>query len=242
MQKTPAAWAALAVFLGIVSGVLWGKLRTERQLVSQLREQMALMQAKLSEPPPAPRIAVEPGAPPVAANVPGPAPSPMPIPTPMPPAAPPVRAVPPPIGDITVPVSAEELRNIVIGEADEAATGRARLWSDGLSQAGLQLTTAQFQALTAASISEHRRDAEETLALQRNATPPRDAEEAFRIREENLVRSNENNLRILKMARPQLTEAQAEALRKQFEKGHATRMANLRAERERAQQTGQPPR
>jgi hypothetical protein len=248
MQKIYAVCAGLVVILGIVSGVLWDQLRTERQLVSTMREQMAQMQAKLSAPRPAPlpapQIAVEASAPPVAAaKVPEPAPRPTPVPMPMPPAAPPVAAAPPAIASAVPPVvSAETRRANTIREADEAATGRARIWGDSLLQAGLQLTTAQFQALTAASISEHRRDAEESLALQRNITPPRDAEEAFRIREENIVRMNDTNLRILQVARPQLTEAQASALRAQFDRGHSSRMANLRAERERAQQVGQPPR
>jgi hypothetical protein len=248
MQKMFAVSTGLVVILGVVAGVLWGQLRTERQLSSGMREQMAQMQAKLSAPSsaplPAPPIAVEASAPPTAvARLPEPAPRSAPSPMPMPSPASPVSAAPPPGVMVAPPASAEQRRSIAIREADEAATGRASIWSDSLSQAGLQLTSAQFQALTAASISEHRRDTEESLALQRNVTPPRDAAEAFRIREENLVRSNEVNLRILQAARPQLTEAQASALRAQFDKGHSTRMASLRAERERAeQQGGQPPR
>ncbi|MEO8315767.1 MAG: hypothetical protein ABI645_13360 [Pseudomonadota bacterium] len=164
---------------------------------------------------------------------------------PTPPVAPPVPAAPPPrVNAIPIPnVPPEELRRAnAIREADEAASGRVLIWSNLLSQAGLPLNTAQLQALNAASISEHRRDAEESLALQRNTTAPRDAEEAFRIREENLIRMNETNLRLLQVAQPQLTEAQAGALRAQFDKGHATRMASLRAERERAQQVGEQPR
>jgi hypothetical protein len=246
MQKMFTVCAGLVVILGIVSGVLWGQLRTERQLVSEMRGQMAQMQAKLSEPRPPPllasQVAVEAGAPPVAAaKVPEPTPAPITMPTP--PAAPPVPVAPPPRVNAIPNVPPEELRRAnAIREADEAANGRALIWSNVLSQAGLALNTAQLQALTAASIAEHRRDVEESLALQRNTTPPKDAEEAFRIREENLVRMNETNLRILKAARPQLTEAQASTLHTQFERGHSTRMASLRAERERAQQAGQPPR
>jgi hypothetical protein len=249
MQKMFTVCAGLVVILGIVSGVLWGQLRTERQLVSEMREQMAQMQVKLSEPRsapvpmPAPQIAVEASAPApgAAAKVPEPILTPTSMPTPPP--APPVPASPPPRVNAVPNVPPEELRRAsAIREADEAANGRALIWSDVLSQAGLALNTAQLQALTAASISEHRRDAEESLALQRNVTPPKDAEEAFRIREENLVRMNDTNLRILQAARPQLTEAQAHALRTQFDRGHSTRMASLRAERERAQQVGQPPR
>jgi hypothetical protein len=243
MQKMYAVCAGLVVFLGVVSGVLWGQLRTERQLVAELREQMAQMQAQLSESRPSPeqgQQVVVAGAPPEAvAKVPDPAPRSTPIPVQMPPVAAPVPVAPPPREIAPPPVSAEELRTLAIREADEAATGRARIWSDAMSQAGLQLNTDQFQALTAASISEHRRDAEDSLAQQRNTTPPRDAEDAFRLREENLVRMNETNLRILQAARPQLTEAQASALRAQFDKGHTSRMASLRAERERAQQAGQ---
>jgi hypothetical protein len=246
MQKMFAVSTGLVVILGVVSGVLWGQLRTERQLSSAMREQMAQMQAKLSAPSPAPLpvppIAVEAGAPIALARIAEPTPRQASSPTPLPAAAPPVSAAPPPGVIAAPPVTAEQRRAMAIREADEAATGRASLWSDSLSQAGLQLTSAQFQALTAASISEHRRDTEESLALQRNVTPPRDAAEAFRVREENLVRSNEVNLRILQVARPQLTEAQASALRAQFDRGHSSRMASLRAEREQAQQAGQSPR
>jgi hypothetical protein len=248
MQKMFTVCVGLVVILGIVSGVLWGQLRTERQLVSAMREQMAQMQAKLSEtrpaPLPAPQIAFAAGTPPVAAaKVPDPTSAPTAIKMPTTPATPPVPAAPPPRVNAIANVPPEELRRAnAIREADEAANGRALIWSNVLSQAGLTLNTGQLQALTAASIAEHRRDTEESLALQRNITPPKDAEEAFRIREENLVRMNETNLRILQAARPQLTEAQASTLRTQFDRGHSTRMTSLRAERERAQQAGQPPR
>jgi hypothetical protein len=245
MQKMYVVCAGLVVFLGVVAGVLWGQLRTERQLVSELREQMAQMQAQLSEarqtPQQGPQVMVA-SAPPVAATkVPEPTSKSTLIPVPMPPVAVPVQVAPPAREVAAPPVTAEERRALAIREADEAATGRARIWSDAMSQAGLPLSTEQFQALTAASISEHRRDAEDSIAQQRNTTP-RDAEDAFRIREENLIRMNETNLRILQAARPQLTEAQASALRAQFDKGHSSRMASLRTERERAQQAGQPAR
>ena len=64
----------------------------------------------------------------------------------------------------------------------------------------------------------------------------------WRIRYPGADRMNDANLRILQIARPQLTEAQVSALRAQFERGHSTRMESLRAERERFQQVGQPAR
>jgi len=195
-----------------------------------------------SAPQPAPSAAVAGGAPlVVAATIPARAPGATPASMPLP-SRPPVPASPPPDVNGPAPGSAEERRNIAISEADEAATGRARIWSDNLSQSGLQLNTAQFQALTAASISEHRRDVEQSLSMQRDSTPPRTPEEAFRIREENLVRGYQVNLRILQMVQPQLTEAQASALRAQFDRGHAGRIANLRAEQDLAQQAGTVPR
>ena len=244
MQKMFAVCAGLVVFLGVVAGVLWGQLRTERQLVSEMREQMAQMQAKLSEPRPAPQlvpqVVVAASAPPAAAvKVAESAPRTAPIPMPVPAAAPPVPAAPTPRVNAAPAPTIEERRTVAFRAADEAATGRVHQWNDRLTQAGLSLTTEQLQALSTASISEHRREAEESLAQQRDINPPKDAEDAFRIREENLVRMNDTNLRILQVARPQLTEAQVNALRTQFERGHATRMEALRAERERFQQAGQ---
>jgi hypothetical protein len=55
------------------------------------------------------------------------------------------------------------------------------------------------------------------------------------MREEALIRAHETNLRILQSVGPELTEEQANALRNQFDSGHASRMAGVQAERERAE-------
>jgi hypothetical protein len=91
-----------------------------------------------------------------------------------------------------------------------------------------------LQALNAAAISENRRHTEQSFERAANASPPRDDEDVFRAREEELNRLNETNLRILQIVRPQLTEEQGKALRAQFDTGHATRMAAIQVERERA--------
>jgi hypothetical protein len=61
---------------------------------------------------------------------------------------------------------------------------------------------------------------------------PTDMESAFRQREEALNRSHEHNLRILRVAMPQLTDERARALRSQFDAGHAGRIKALHTERE----------
>jgi hypothetical protein len=106
-----------------------------------------------------------------------------------------------------------------------------------LALAGQTLTTEQLQVLNAASLKETRRDAEESLT-QQTPIQPMDQETMFRMREENLNRANELNLRILEDVRSQLSEELLNALRNQFATGHKTRLDNLHAEEERAKLVG----
>jgi hypothetical protein len=235
MRKLLAVCVVLVVFLGITTGILWRDLRAERQLASDQREQMS--QAKTSDlgsaqpPPPQPTNVVE--ATPVAvAQI----PDPMPV----------IRADPRVLAPTPVPVSPaaamrlqEMARAEVMRQADETATGKVLQWRDKLTLAGQTLTTEQLQALNAASLKETRLDAEESLAQQQQQpTQPMDQEAMFRMREENLNRANELNLRILEDVRSQLPEALVGALRTQFETGHKTRLDNLHAEEERAKLIG----
>lgn len=231
MRKLLMACAGLVVFLGVVSGILWRDLRAERQLVSQMREQMT--QAKLSEagsaPLQEPQTTFEASATSVAsAEVSDPAPS-------IASSDRPVPALQPATLSPAASMRLEEIQRAeVLRAADEAATARVFAWRDRLSIAGHTLTTAQLQALNAAAINEGRRGAEESLELAR-AIQPMDQADSFRLREEALVRAHETNLRILQTVGSQLTQEQANALRAQFETGHATRLAGVRAERERVE-------
>jgi hypothetical protein len=209
------------------------QLASERELASAQEEQMT--QAKLSDPGSAQLQASQPAieastTPAASAKV----PDPMPIAHeahPVPPSQ------PAPVSPATA-MRLEEIRRAdALRLADEAATTRVFAWRDRLSIAGQTLTTAQLQALNAAAIKEGRRDAEESLALgSTTQSIPMDRMDSFRMREEALIRAHETNLRILQSVGPELTEEQANALRNQFDSGHASRMAGVQAERERAEQ------
>lgn len=103
--------------------------------------------------------------------------------------------------------------------------------------ASLNLTAEQRQALDATTITELRRETEESLQLASNRGPT-DAVSIARIKEETIHRQNETSLRILRIISPQLTAEQVTTLRNIFDTGHATRLAALRAEREQAAQPG----
>ena len=234
MRKLLMACAGLVVVLGIVSGFLWHELRAERQLASG-------QQARMTQGTPSDR-----GSPWLQASQTTVGASTSPVAS-----AKVSDPVPIPLADrhehqhvresAPVPVSPvaamrlEEIRRAeVLQKSEQDSTGKVLAWRDRLAVAGQTLTTAQLQALNAAAISENRRHAEESFERAANATPPRDDEDVFRAREEELDRLNDTNLRILQIVRPQLTEEQGKALRAQFDNGHATRLEALRVERERA--------
>jgi hypothetical protein len=229
MRKLLALCAAVIVILGIVSVNLWRELRAERLLIAELKSQNA--QGLAPGPPPAPVQALPQPAPDagVAPVVSVPVEEARPLPTAVQPALipapPPVRMNPP------TAAQTEALRTNALLQSDLAATTRVLAWKDRLAIAGQTLSTEQLQALNAAAIAEGRRETEESLAMG-STSPPQDQEGSFRLREENLNRSHETNLRILRVMSSQLTQDQAKALRTQFETGHATRLAAVRAERE----------
>jgi hypothetical protein len=234
MRKLLTVCAGLVVVLCIVSGYLWRELRTERQLATEQQDQMTqriyfdLGSARL----PTSQTKVEAITTPVAsAKVPDPAPI----------SHAGQRAhqdVPESPSVLVTPAAAvrfEEMRRAeVLQKAEQDSTGKVLAWRDRLAVAGQTLTTAQLQALNAAATSENRLHAEESFERAANAIPPRDDEDVSRAREEELSRSHDTNLRILQIVRPQLTEEQGKALRTQFDTGHATRMAAIQVERERA--------
>ncbi|HUG71874.1 MAG TPA: hypothetical protein VMK82_00485 [Steroidobacteraceae bacterium] len=223
------SWA-LVVGSVILSVVLWRELRAERQLVADMREQQDQVKAPVQEPAQTAHLPI------AATSVPAvavPTPEPVPVAPAVPRAPPPaIPVVPPPINPNSGVIS-ESQRAVLIAQSDANATGLTLIWRDRLDVAGLPLTTEQLQALNAAAIAERRLETLENLELQ-STVRPTDMESVFRLREEALNRSHEHNLEILRVATPHLTDAQARALRSQFDAGLAGRIKALQAEREQA--------
>jgi hypothetical protein len=227
MKNLMAVYGAAIVFLVVVSGYLWRELRADRELIAELQAQGIPQHSTSVEPTQVPAIQAMDAAPAPAAkasNVPGP-------PPPTAAAAPPP---PPPQATAVVRIAGAEvsLHAAALADADQTATSRVLAWRDRLAIAGQTLTTPQLQALDAAARAELRREAEDSLERSRNAVSPTDAEGTFRLREENLNRQNDANMRILDAVTTQLSAEQIKALRAQFEAGHATRLLSLKAERD----------
>jgi sulfite reductase alpha subunit-like flavoprotein len=227
MRPSETVSWALVVGSVVISVVLWRELRAERQLVADMREQQDQVIAPVQEPAQTAHLPI------AATSVPAvavPTPEPVPVAPAVSRAPPPaIPVVPPPI-DPTSGVISESQRAVLIAQSDANATGLALIWRDRLEVAGLPMTTEQLQALNAAAIAERRLEALENLELQ-SAVRPTDMESVFRLREEALNRSHEHNLEILRVASPQLTDAQVRALRSQFDAGHEGRIKALQAER-----------
>lgn len=228
MRNLLMVCAALVIILGIVSGNMWNMLRADRQNIADLQTQLTeakVLAAQLAQVQvPQPVIQAQP--------VPTPDVQP-PTPTPV---VQPVAAIVS-SSDVLILNSAAQLspetrRADALRQADQNATGRVLAWQDRLTLAGQTLTTPQLQALNTATITENRREAEESLAIE-SATTPMDIQTVLRLREENINRMNETNQRILQDVSSQLNSEQLEALRDLFEKGHASRQAGLSSDRER---------
>ena len=228
MRGLLAACAALITVLAVVSANLWFELRGERQVNADLRAQMLQMQNPVS------RQALSP-QPVDAANVLPAVAVPAPETEPVSAA---VQTEPPPVVAqvqafvIQAPEEITETRRTgALLQSEQTATARVLAWKDRLALAGHTLTTEQVQVLNAAAIAELRREAEDSLELEATSRPT-DIETVVKMREETIDRQNETNMRILQTVSTHLTQPQAEALRKQFESGHAARVASFRAERE----------
>lgn len=246
MRNLSAALAVLVVILAVVSGNLWRELRAERQLVADLKTQMAAERTVNRAPAPAPvQVQVPVPVPaPVAPTSTAANPAPAPVvqsresrPTPV--LVKPGPAVSTSLPDLVIPPDASEeaRRSSAFAQSDSVASGRVLQWRDRLAQAGQTLTADQVVALNAAAIKELRRETEESLTVDSSAGPL-DAATVARLREETINRQNETNMRILAAAAPQLTSDIVTALRTQFETGHAARLAAARADRERAASGG----
>jgi len=256
MRKLLPVFVLLGVFLAVASGTLWRELRSERQLVADLRAQMAQMQtAQMAQMSP-----VEPELPQTQAQAQALAQAlaaaqaqsalceatkaPVSVarilaPTVAPATVEPKSALATSLPELVLPgdASEEARRTAALQQADQTATARVRAWVTRLSSAGMTVTPGQVEALNAAMITELRRETDDSLGID-NRNGPVDPETALRIKEETINRQNETNLRVLDAVTNQLTVDQVTALRTQFEAGHASRLAALREEREQAASGG----
>lgn len=241
MRNLLMASLALVVMLGIVSANLWRELRSDRQLIADLQDNLAQAKASAAEPAQAqalqPTIEAE-----TASAVAAPPPEPQSVPpaaqlAPAPAPAPAPSVVLASVRRIPTTASEEARRADAFMQSDQTATARVLAWSNQLTLAGQTLTTEQLQALNAAATAELRRETEESLEIDSRAGPM-NAEAVARLKEETINRQHDTNLRILAEVAPQLTAGQGNALRELFEAWVTPRLAVARAERERAAASG----
>lgn len=234
MRRLLAVCVAVIAVLSIVSAHLWLELRSERQVIADLRTQMT--QPGPVAPAPAPvqipqPVAAQTAVPDAAVQDSGASQAPA--------AAQPAPA--PAVAQVVIPIRpptvvTEARRQSALMQSEQTATARVLAWKDRLAIAGHTLTTEQLQALNAAATAELRRETEESLELEVRSQPT-DLESAIRMREETINRQNETNRRILAAMSPHLNEEQSRALRAQFDAGHAARMATFRSEQEMLRQS-----
>lgn len=219
MRSLTPIWIGIIAFLGIVSGTLWSKLSTERQLNADLEARIALARIAPSEPAPVQQTLMT-----TEGNA-------IPAPVAEPPQSRPVYAEPVPVA---VPGTRPHIdTNSAYLQSDMTARARAQVWMGRLSVEGRALTPAQAEALNAAAVAELRRETDETAALVLN--PGRtDAVSAAQAKLDFIDRQNETNRRILDGIAPKLTAQQLDGPRTQFDAWYAGAKASARVELERA--------
>lgn len=219
MRSLWVVFAALAVMLGIVSGNLWYELRSSRQQLAGLQNQ--LDQAGNSGARPAlPPPSIQGPAPPVTTR-----------PPPVPPMVPRAPASPRPVVSASVnqPLNGgteQERRADALVQSDRTATARVRAWNTALN-----LNPEQLQALNEAAMAELRRETEESLEID-SRSGPMDAQAAARLKIETINRQHATNLRILERMTPRLTPEQGNRMRTMFDGWIRAQLA--RAERQQA--------
>ncbi len=232
MRNLLTVCAALVVILGIASGNLWHELRSARQQIVDLQEQLA--QAKIpvvqSAPVPAPPPTIEAApVPPVAVQLPE-APPPPPAPRPLP------VIVPAPERPLALPTlnrplvgsTAEERRVEALAQSDRTATARVTQWSTVLN-----LTPEQLQVLNATTTAELRRETEDSLQIA-SRIGPTDPVSTARIKVDTVNRQYETLTRIVDKMAPQLTPEQSTRMRTMFASWLTSNMARARAEEQAA--------
>ncbi len=216
--------AACVVLLGIVSGNLWYNLRSARQQIAALQEQLgqaepAVARSEQVQAPPPPIPA--PAAPPVAVQ--------LSEPQPFRPAARPASASPVALPSLNRPLTAstvEGRREEALIQSDKTATARVNLWNTTFN-----FTPEQLEALNAAAKAELRRETEESLQID-SSTGPMDAQTAARIKVESVTRKYDTLVRIHERMTPQLTPEQSTNMRAMFDRWLRNNMARARAEQQ----------
>jgi hypothetical protein len=239
MRNLLTVCAALLVILGIVSGNLWNELRSARQQIVDLQDQLdqARIPVVQSAPVPAPPLPIEaPPIPAVAVQLPQslPPPPPAPPPPPPPPPAPVIVLVPTPAPDrvvgqptLTRPLvgtNDQERRAEALAQSDRTAAARVAAWSTALN-----LTPEQLQVLNATTSTELRRETEDSLQIT-SSTGPMDALRTAQLKVETVTRQYETLTRIADQMAPQLTPEQSTRMRTMFSSWLTSNMARARAE------------
>jgi hypothetical protein len=246
MRNLLTACAALLVILGIVSGNLWNELRSARQQILALKDQLAqakitVVQSAPAQAPPIqtpPTTIAAPPAPSVAAQL----PESRPLPPPAPPLAPtdrpaprtvlvpvPVRAPERPLGlpTLTAPLvgsNDEERRVEALAQSDRTAAARVRAWSTVLN-----LTPEQLQVLNTTTMAELRRETEDSLRVTSTAGPM-DPVSAAQLKVDTVNRQYGTLTRIADTMTPQLAPEQSTRMRTMFASWLTSNMARARAE------------
>jgi hypothetical protein len=239
MQKLLPVCATLVVILGIVSGTLWVDLRSARQQIVDLQDQLnqakiPVVQAAPVPPPPVPPPPTiqAPPAPPVAVQPPESRPPPPPAPRIVfVPAPVPVPERPLGLPTLNVPLAGkndEERRAEALAQSDRTATARVTAWSNVLN-----LTPEQLQVLNAATSAELRRETEDSLRIMSGAGSM-DPVSAARLKVETVNRQYETLTRIADRMTPQFTPEQSTRMRTMFANWLTTNMARARAEEQAA--------
>jgi hypothetical protein len=243
MRNLLTVCAALAVILGIASTNLWLELRSARQQIAGLQDQLSQVKISVARPvqvqPPPPTVQA-PLSPSVAVQLPEsrPLPPPATAPAPLPAPRPVVVYVPAPAPErplglptLTAPLAGkndEERRAEALAQSDRTAAARVASWSTVLN-----LTPEQRNALDAITVEELRLETEDSLRIS-GRTAPTDPVSVARLKVETVNRQYETLMRIADKATPQLDQAQSTRIRTMFASWLTTNMGRARAEEQAA--------
>lgn len=237
MRNLLTVGAALLVILGVVSGNLWRELRSARQTNVELQDQLnhasvpvvqsAVVQAAplLVEAPPLP-----PPVPPPAVELPLAPPPPPPPPAPSPAPVIVVMAAPerplglPTLSTPLVGTTDQERRVEALAQSDRTAAARVASWS-----ASLNLTPEQLRVLNETTLTELRRETEDSLQII-SSTGPIDALRTAQLKIETVNRQYETLTRIADQMAAQFTPEQSTRMRTMFASWLSSNMARARAE------------
>jgi hypothetical protein len=233
MRNLLTVCAALLVILGVVSGNLWNELRSARQLIAELQDQVATAAIPVVQSAPVQALPLAIEAPPLpTAAVQLPESLPIPPPAQLPP---PVRVFVPvpaperPLGlpTLTQPLvgtNDEERRVEALAQSDRAAASRVASWNTALN-----LAPEQLQVLNATTTAELRRETEDSLQIT-SSTGSMDALRVAQLKVETVNRQYETLTRIADKMAPELTPEQSTRMRNMFASWHTNNLARARAE------------